>query len=204
MDKPGYKKKFQVSIKRQADFLLSLAVLIILSPLFLLIAFLVKITSKGPVFFIQERPGKDAKMFSIIKFRTMAAGAEKFGLNMEESNPRITRIGRLLRRTHLDEMPQLVNIIKGQMSFVGPRPPLLSQVDMDSDFEKRRFLMKPGLAGWAQLNGANWISWQERVKYDVWYVDNFSIFLDVKIFILSFWKLVIRGDGVYDTKGKKS
>jgi lipopolysaccharide/colanic/teichoic acid biosynthesis glycosyltransferase len=191
---------WQLLIKKIFDFFFSLTVFLILLPIFILIALLVKATSSGPIFFIQSRPGKNMEPFRIIKFRTMTVGAEKYGLNMSESNSRITSVGKLLRRTHLDEMPQLINILKGEMSFVGPRPPLLSQVNQKNNLERQRFLMKPGLAGWAQLKGGNWISWQERVAYDVWYVDHFSLWLDVKIFVLSFWEIIIKGQGLYKRK----
>jgi lipopolysaccharide/colanic/teichoic acid biosynthesis glycosyltransferase len=127
----------------------------------------------------------------------MKQGSEKLGLNMGENNPQIIGIGKFLRRWHLDEMPQLINVLRGEMSFVGPRPPLLNQVNTENELEKRRFLMKPGLAGWAQLNGGNWISWDERVKYDVWYTENFSLWLDAKILLLSFWRIILRGEGLY-------
>ncbi len=191
-------KKIQLFIKHFLDISLAFLMFFLLLPLFIIIAIAVVFDSSGSVLFIQMRPGLNMKMFPVFKFRTMRQGSEKLGLNMKKNNPQITKIGKLLRRTHLDEMPQLFNILKGDMSFVGPRPPLLSQVDVKNDFEKRRFLMKPGLTGWAQINGGNWISWTERVKYDVWYVDNFSLFLDVKIFILSVWKLIIRGEGLYE------
>lgn len=197
-----YKKenKVQLLIKRIFDIGFSLILIAVLFPFFLLIGMAIIIESPGPAFFMQMRPGLGMRMFLILKFRTMEKGSEKFGLNMEKNNFRITGIGRFLRRWHLDEMPQLINILKGEMSFVGPRPPLLSQVNQKSEFERRRFLMKPGLAGWAQLNGGNWISWEERVKYDVWYVEHFSLFLDFKILVLSFWRIVIKGEGLYKKK----
>jgi lipopolysaccharide/colanic/teichoic acid biosynthesis glycosyltransferase len=190
-------KTVQLIFKRIIDFFGATVGLIVLIPVFLVISGLIKLGSKGSVFFIQMRPGLNLKMFAIYKFRTMRQGSEKLGLNMEEKNPQITGVGKFLRRWHFDEMPQLINVLRGEMSFVGPRPPLLSQVDMENEFEKRRFMMKPGLAGWAQINGGNWISWQERAKYDVWYVDNFNLFLDLKILILSFWRIIIKGEGLY-------
>jgi len=191
------RKKIQILIKRIFDIVFSAILLIFLSPLLIIISLVIIFDSPGPVVFKQTRPGLGLKMFPILKFRSMKQGAEKLGLNMDEDNPQITGVGRFLRRSHLDEMPQLINILKGEMSFVGPRPPLLSQVDVKNEYEKRRFLMKPGLTGWAQLNGGNWISWQERVKYDIWYVDNFSLALDMKISFLSFWKLIVKGNGLY-------
>lgn len=195
-------KILQKFIKRQIDFVTALLSLIILSPLFLLVAFLIKIDSKGPIFFLQKRPGKDAKLFTVIKFRTMVKGAEKFGLDLNKDNPRITRFGKFLRRWHIDELPQLINILLNQMSLVGPRPPMISQVNIENKFEQERFLVKPGLTGWAQIHGGNLLSWSERVKYDVWYVKNFSIWLDLKIFLISVWKIVLLGKDLY--KGKEN
>jgi len=195
-------KKLSKAIKRIIDFFGALVGLIIFSPLFFIIALLVKIDSKGPIFFLQKRPGKDARLFFVIKFRTMAEGAEKFGLDLDKDNPRITRLGRFLRRWHFDEIPQLINVLLGQMSFVGPRPPMVSEVNKDDEFEKQRFLVKPGLAGWAQIHGGNQLSWQERVKYDVWYVNNWSLLLDLRIFLISLWRIIFLGKGLYKDKNK--
>jgi len=194
--------KLSKAIKRIIDFFSSLTGLTILSPLFLIIALLIKIDSKGPIFFLQQRPGKDAKLFTVIKFRTMAEGAEKFGLDLDENNPRITRLGRFLRRWHFDEIPQLINVFLGQMSLVGPRPPMISEINKDDEFERQRFLAKPGLAGWAQIKGGNQLSWEERVKHDVWYVNNWSLFLDFKIFLISLWRIIFLGKGLYREKNK--
>jgi len=193
-------KTIQKLIKRTIDFIVALLSLILLSPLFLIISFLIKFDSKGPVFFLQKRPGKDAKLFTIIKFRTMLKEAEKFGLDLDEDNPNITRFGRFFRHWHIDEIPQLINVFLGQMSLVGPRPPMVSEINKEDEFEKQRFLMKPGLAGWAQIHGGNLLSWEERVKYDVWYVNNWSLWLDLKIFLISLWKIILLGKGLY--KGK--
>ena len=190
-------KNISKAIKRIIDFFSALTGLIILSPLFFIIAFLIKIDSRGPIFFLQKRPGKDAKLFTVIKFRTMRQGAEKFGLDLDESNPKITRLGRFLRRWHFDEIPQLINVILGQMSLVGPRPPMVSEINKDDEFERQRFLIKPGLAGWAQIKGGNQLSWQERVKYDVWYVNNWSLFLDLRIFLIALWRIIFLGKGLY-------
>lgn len=190
-------KKIQVPIKRLIDFWVALFGLIVLSPILLITVFLIKFDSRGPVFFLQKRPGRDAKLFRVIKFRTMIKGAEEFGLNLNENNPRITRIGRFLRRWHLDEIPQLINVLLGQMSLVGPRPPMISQVNPKNKFEQERFLVKPGLTGWAQIHGGNLLSWEERVKYDVWYVRNWSLRLDFKIFVLSIFKIILLGKYLY-------
>ncbi|KPJ56696.1 hypothetical protein AMJ49_04205 [Parcubacteria bacterium DG_74_2] len=193
----------QKFIKRQVDFIIALLSLVILSPLFFVVAFLIKIDSKGPVFFLQKRPGKDAKLFTVIKFRTMVDGAEKFGLDLNKDNPRITRFGRFLRRWHIDELPQLINILLSQMSLVGPRPPMISQVNIENKFEQKRFLVKPGLTGWAQIHGGNLLSWEERVKYDVLYVKNYSVWLDLKIFLISVWKIILLGRDLYKEKENK-
>jgi len=196
-------KPIQKFIKRQVDFIIALLSLVILSPLFFVVAFLIKIDSKGPVFFLQKRPGKDAKLFTVIKFRTMVDGAEKFGLDLNKDNPRITRFGRFLRRWHIDELPQLINILLSQMSLVGPRPPMISQVNIENKFEQKRFLVKPGLTGWAQIHGGNLLSWEERVKYDVLYVKNYSVWLDLKIFLISVWKIILLGRDLYKEKENK-
>lgn len=190
-------KTIQKLIKRKIDFIVALLSLILLSPLFLIISFLIKLDSIGPIFFLQKRPGENAKLFTVIKFRTMLKGAEEFGLDLSENNSRITRIGKFLRRWHIDEMPQLINVFLGQMSLVGPRPPMVSQINKEDEFEKQRFLMKPGLTGWAQIHGGNLLSWEERVKYDIWYVRNWSAFLDFKIFLISLWKVIFLGRGLY-------
>ena len=196
-------KPIQKFIKRQIDFVIALLSLVILSLLFLVIAFLIKIDSKGPIFFLQKRPGKDAKLFTVIKFRTMVEGAEKFGLDLNKDNPKITRFGRFLRRWHIDELPQLINILLSQMSLVGPRPPMISQVNIENKFEQERFLIKPGLTGWAQIHGGNLLSWKERVEYDVWYVKNCSLWLDLKIFLISIWKIILLGSDLYKEKENK-
>jgi len=188
-------------IKRLFDFLASAIGIVLLSPLLLIIAVWIKLDSKGPVLFKQERVGKDNKLFNILKFRTMVVDAEKSGFYTAENDSRITRPGNLLRKTSLDEIPQLFNIFKGEMSIIGPRPTLKYQVDEYTDFQKRRLEGLPGVTGWAQVNGRNSLSWPERITLDVWYVDNFSLFLDAKILYKTVF-VWLRGEGVYAEKEK--
>lgn len=196
-------KKLQLFIKRLFDFLLSLILHIVLSPLFLIIAILIKLDSEGEVFFKQERAGLNGKPFMIYKFRTMVKNAEKIGdgYYTGENDPRITRIGRFLRKTSLDELPQLINILKGEMSIIGPRPTLMYQVEKYDDFQRKRLLMKPGVTGLAQVYGRNSLSWPERIKYDVYYVENWNLWMDIKIFFKTFL-VVLKGEGVYAEKEK--
>lgn len=190
-------------MKNLLDSVFSFLLLLLLSPLLFLIAVLIKLDSKGSVLFVQERIGKDGRPFKIYKFRTMIPNAINMGMGVytEENDPRITKIGRLLRKTSLDELPQLMNILKGDMSFIGPRPTLEYQVKQYDDFQKKRLLMKPGVSGLAQVNGRNNISWPERIKFDVQYVENWSLWLDVQIFIKTFLVL-FKQEGLYGEKEK--
>jgi len=188
-------------MKRIFDLIMSAIGILFLSPLMLAIAVWTKLDSKGPVLFKQERVGKDGEIFTILKFRTMAEGSEKTGFYVTENDSRITKSGDLLRKTSLDELPQLFNIFIGDMSIIGPRPTLKYQVDNYTDFQKRRLEVRPGVTGWAQVNGRNSLSWPERIKLDVWYVNNYSFWLDMKIL----WKTVfvwLRGEGIYAEKEK--
>jgi len=193
----------QLILKRFFDFLVALVCLIILSPLFLIIAILIKIDSRGIIFFRQERIGKNGKPFLIYKFRTMIDGAINKGLGntVSENDDRITKTGKFLRKWGIDELPQLVNVLKGEMSIVGPRPTLRYQVEKYNDVEKRRLLAKPGLAGWALIHGRNYLTWPERIKYDIWYVDNWSLWIDVKIIFKTFYLIFIKQEGVYGKNG---
>lgn len=170
-------------IKRLLDFAVSLVGLIILLPLFTIIAVAIKIDDRGPVFFRQERAGKDGRIFQIYKFRSMEVGAEHKGAGVfvEENDPRITRVGKFLRHTSFDELPQLINVLKGEMSLVGPRPTLPYQVERYDARQRKRLTVKPGITGWAQVNGRNALTWPERIELDLWYVDNWSVWLDFKI-----------------------
>lgn len=195
------KKLFQMKIKRLFDFLSSLIWLIILSPLFLIIAILIKLDSRGQVFFLYERIGKDGKPLFPYKFRTMKVGAinEGAGFNIAKEDERITRLGKFLRRSGIDELPQLINVFKGEMSLVGPRPTFRYQVEKYNDFQKKRLLMKPGITGLAIIYGRNLFPWEERIKYDVWYVENWSLLLDLKILLKTPW-VILSGKGLYGKK----
>ena len=181
-------------IKRILDFIISLVALIILSPLMLIIYILVKINLGSPAFFVQERVGKDNKVFKMIKFRTMRDARDKNG-NLLSDNERVTKLGSFLRSFSLDELPELINIIRGDMSLIGPRALLVQYLGLYNDEQIRRHEVLPGLTGWAQINGRNSITWCEKFKLDVWYVDNWSLWLDIKIFFLTFWK-VIKREGI--------
>ena len=181
-------------IKRMLDFIISLVALIILSPLMLIIYVLVRINLGSPAFFVQERVGKDNKVFKMIKFRTMKDSRDKNG-NLLSDNERVTKFGSFLRSFSLDELPELINVLKGDMSLVGPRALLVEYLKFYDDEQIRRHEVLPGLTGWAQINGRNSISWREKFKLDVWYVDNWSLWLDIKIFFLTFWK-VIKREGI--------
>jgi len=174
--------------KRAIDVLGSLFGLILLLSLFLIIFIIIKLSSKGPIFFRQTRVGKDEKLFRIYKFRTMVKNAEKLGAGygFEKNETRFTRVGKILRFLSFDELPQLINILKGEMSIIGPRPTLKYQVEKYNKFQKKRFLMKPGITGLAQVEGRNELKWSKRIEYDVWYVENFSLLLDLKILFKTF------------------
>jgi len=185
-------------LKRLIDFTASLVGIIILLPLFLLIAVFIKLDDGGPVFFRQERAGKTGQLFRIFKFRTMVRNAEKIGAGVfvEEEDPRITRVGKFLRHTSLDELPQLINIFKGEMSLVGPRPTLPYQVEQYDENQRRRLDVKPGVTGWAQVNGRSSLSWPERIELDLWYIDNWRLGLDFKI-LLRTVKVVLEKSNLY-------
>ena len=181
-------------VKRLLDITISLIVLIFLLPLMLLIYLSVRINLVSPAFFLQERVGKDNKIFKMIKFRTMKNSTDKNG-NLLSDNERVTKFGSFLRSFSLDELPELINILKGDMSLVGPRALLVQYLGLYNDEQIRRHEDLPGLTGWAQINGRNSITWSEKFKLDVWYVDNWSLWLDIKIFFLTFWK-VLKREGI--------
>jgi len=174
-------KKKDLNFKRIIDVVISGIGLIILFPIFVVIGALIKLDSKGPVFFVQERAGKDGKIFRAYKLRTMVVNAEKFGLGheIEKNDSRITRVGKYLR-WGIDELPQLINVFKGDMSMVGPRPALPHQIEKYTKKEKRRLEVKPGITGWALINGRNKLTWPEKIKLDIWYIDHWSIWVDLK------------------------
>ena len=193
----------QLILKRIFDFVVSLTALIVLIPLFFFFSILIKIDSKGPVFFRHERIGKNGKPFYPFKFRTMVQGAINKGLgyNVSKDDERITRLGKFLRIFGIDELPQLINIVKGDMSLVGPRPTLRYQVEQYSEYEKKRLDVLPGLAGWALIHGRNSLGWKERIDYDVWYVENWSLWLDIKILFKTFYLIFFKKEGVYGKGG---
>ena len=181
-------------VKRLLDITISLIALIFLLPLMLLIYLSVRINLGSPAFFLQERVGKDNKIFKMIKFRTMKNSTDKNG-SLLSDNERVTKFGGFLRSFSLDELPELINILKGDMSLVGPRALLVQYLGLYNDEQIRRHEVLPGLTGWAQINGRNSITWSEKFKLDVWYVDNWSLWLDIKIFFLTFWK-VLKREGI--------
>lgn len=175
-------------LKQAFDFIISFICLLCISPIFLIIWILILISNRGNAFFIQRRPGKNENIFYIYKFRTMTNVKNANG-DLADDCDRITRLGRFLRHTSLDELPQLINIIKGDLSLVGPRPLLEEYLPLYNEQQKRRHLIKPGITGWAQVNGRNAITWDEKLKLDVWYVDNLNFILDVKILTLTLKKV---------------
>ncbi len=185
-------RRLQLAIKRLADIVLAVLALLLTWPLIALLALLVRRSSPGPAFFVQERLGRFARPFKMIKLRTMVVGAEKIGpgLAVERDDPRITPIGRFLRRTSLDELPQLWNILRGDMSFVGPRPLFRHYLPQWTKRQRMRLLLPQGLTGWAQINGRNAADWQERLEMDAWYVENWSLWLDARIFLQTIWAML--------------
>lgn len=180
-------------IKVLFDKILAFVLIILFLPIYIFISLVIWIKMGKPIFFRQKRPGKDEKIFGIYKFRTMTNEMDKNG-NLLPDEHRLVGIGKFIRSTSLDELPQLFNVIKGEMSFVGPRPLLIEYLDLYNDKQKRRHNVKPGITGWAQVNGRNAITWEEKFDYDVWYVDNQSFWLDIKILWMTFLKVVKRSD----------
>ena len=186
---------YKFFLKRTIDFLLSLLGFIIISPIFLLLWIWLSIANKGAgAFFFQERPGKDEKIFRVIKFKTMNDRKDASG-NLLPDAQRLTKVGKFVRSTSLDEIPQLLNVIKGDMSLIGPRPLLVQYLPLYDETQRRRHEVRPGITGWAQVNGRNAISWEQKFAYDVWYVDNVSLSLDVKILLKTIQK-VFKREGI--------
>jgi lipopolysaccharide/colanic/teichoic acid biosynthesis glycosyltransferase len=189
-------------IKRLLDIILSLTALLILFPLLILVAISIKIDSKGPIFFTQKRPGKDMKIFKVYKFRTMVQDAEKYqrvGVEVIGNDSRITRLGKFLRRFKIDELPQLINVLKGDMSIVGPRPTLPEYIEQYEDWELQRFEVKPGLTGLAQINGNIYLERKEKSVYDIKYINQMSFLTDLKI-ILKTVAIVLFGEDKFVNK----
>ena len=182
-----------MKLKNLFDKILALFLIILFSPIYIVVSLLIFFKMGSPILFRQKRPGYKEKIFGIYKFRTMTNEKEEFG-NLLPDDKRLVGIGKFIRSTSLDELPQLFNVLKGEMSFVGPRPLLIEYLDLYNDKQKRRHDVKPGITGWAQVNGRNAISWEQKFDYDVWYVDNQSFLLDIKILWLTFLKVVKRSD----------
>lgn len=178
-------------MKRLFDIFVSLVALIVLAPVLIIVAVLVRNKLGKPILFCQVRPGLGGKPFKMYKFRTMLDAKDDKG-NLLPDSDRLTKFGKLLRATSLDELPELWNVLKGEMSLVGPRPLLMEYLPLYSDEQRRRHEMRPGITGWAQVNGRNAISWTQKFKLDVWYVDNQSLVLDLKILFLTVKKVVVR------------
>jgi undecaprenyl phosphate N,N'-diacetylbacillosamine 1-phosphate transferase len=185
---------YQGFIKPSLDFFVSLLVFIVLSPVFVVVVFLLSIANSGKPFFLQPRPGKGNRIFRVIKFKTMNDRKDANG-NLLPDAVRLTPIGRFVRKTSLDEIPQLLNVIKGDMSIVGPRPLLVEYLPLYNKEQARRHSVKPGITGWAQVNGRNAISWEQKFAYDVWYVDHMSFLLDFRILLLTV-RNVLKSEGI--------
>lgn len=194
----------RLGAKRIADLVLAGLALLALSPILLLLAVLIKIASPGPIFFRQARLGKDGKVFRIYKFRTMHHNApvvknDDGSMWTGKEDPRIFTLGKILRKYSLDELPQFINVMEGDMSIVGPRPDLAEQRELYEDGQDRKLLMKPGITGWAMVNGRNTIPWEKRIELDIWYIENHSLWLDLKTALMTVPVLVF-GLGIHQSK----
>ena len=189
-------------MSRAIDIALAALLLAVTSPLFALAALAIRLESRGPVFYRQLRVGRGGEQFQLWKLRTMVPGAEAMGAGIYvlEGDARITRVGRLLRRFSLDELPNLVNVLRGEMAIVGPRPTVQEQVDRYTDRQRRRLEVKPGITGWAQINGRASLPWSERIELDLWYVEHRSFMLDLRIIAMTV-RMLVTGSGLY--KGDK-
>lgn len=185
---------YKFFFKSFLDFLISLIGLIVIFPIFLLVFFVLFFANQGSPFFFQIRPGKNEKLFKIIKFKTMNNKKDKNGELLPDAQ-RLTKVGSFVRKTSLDEIPQLINVLKGDMSLIGPRPLLPQYLPLYNEFQKKRHDVRPGITGWAQVNGRNAISWEQKFEYDVWYVNNSNFALDCKIFFLTV-KKVFKSEGI--------
>jgi lipopolysaccharide/colanic/teichoic acid biosynthesis glycosyltransferase len=185
-------------VSRALDLALASVLLVLSAPLLGLAALAIRLESRGPVFYRQRRVGKDGRPFELWKLRTMVPGAESMGagIYVVEGDPRITRAGRLLRRFSLDELPNLINVLRGEMAMVGPRPTVQEQVDRYTDRQRRRLEVKPGITGWAQVNGRTSLPWPERIELDVWYVERRSLRLDLRI-LAKTARMLATGHGLY-------
>ena len=188
------KNMYKNHLKRLIDFVCSLIALVIFIPVMILIMILLLITGHKSLFFVQKRVGYQDKIFKLIKFKTMTEEKDKNGVLLPDEK-RLTNFGKLLRKTSLDELPQLLNVLKGDMSLIGPRPLLIEYLPLYSERQKKRHLVRPGISGWAQINGRNAISWEQKFEYDVWYVENLSFMIDVKIIFKTIIKL-FKSEGI--------
>lgn len=196
----GFEVMYRKYIKRILDFVFAVILLIIASPIMLLAAIAIKLeVPNGSVLFKQKRLGKNAKIFTIYKFRTMRVETEKDGRPLTDME-RMTKVGSFLRKTSIDELPQLFNIIRGEMSFIGPRPLLVQYLELYTPEQMRRHEVTPGISGWAQVNGRNAISWEEKFTLDVWYVDHISLGLDLKILWMTIFN-VLKREGINNSQG---
>ena len=191
---------YEKYIKRLLDIIISLVSLVILSPIIILIAILVKVNLGSPVIFKQERPGKNEKIFNLYKFRSMLDKKDENGKLLPDTE-RVTKFGKMLRATSLDELPELINILKGDMSLIGPRPLLVQYLPYYNENEKHRHDVRPGLTGLAQINGRNALNWEERFEYDVEYVNNINFINDIKILFKTFHKVIKKEDIIIDGMG---
>lgn len=184
-------------LKRVLDIVLALIGIAVAGIPMLLIALCVKLESPGPALFKQERLGKDGKVFKMYKFRSMCVGAEKGGVYSDNKDTRVTRVGRIIRATSLDELPQFFNVLFGHMSFIGPRPPLTYHpwsLDQYTDLQRRMFEVRPGITGWTQTHGRKDVEWHRRIELNVWYVDHVTLWLDIKILFLTVFKVLTAAD----------
>ncbi len=197
--KSGSRRFYNRVVKRLFDMVISALALIVLSPVMLVSAILIRLTSPGPAIFRQTRIGRGAKEYTIYKFRTMRVNSEHTGSGVysDDSDPRMTGIGKILRKTSIDELPQLVNILKGDMSLIGPRPPLTYHpwpIEEYTEEQLRMFEVRPGITGWAQVHGRKDVEWHQRIRMNVWYVENVSFLLDLKIFLVTIGKVFTNAD----------
>lgn len=185
---------YNTFFKRFLDFVIASIGFIILLPVFILVTLLLTFFNKGNPFFLQIRPGKNEQVFKVIKFKTMNDNCDSQG-NLFPDAERLTAIGKFVRKTSLDELPQLINVVKGDMSLVGPRPILVEYLPLYDSQQKRRHEIRPGITGWAQINGRNTLSWKQKFDYDIWYIDNISFLLDLRIILLTI-KKVFKSEGI--------
>ena len=189
-------------LKEAIDRPLAALTLLVLSPILLGVALAIKVDTRGPVFYRQQRVGRDGEVFRVFKFRTMIDGADRIGLgkNVARNDRRITRVGAILRRTSIDEVPQLINVALGQMALVGPRPSTVEHAGLYTAHQRRRLEVRPGITGWAQVNGRNLLSWEERIERDIWYIDHWTPALDLRIAART-PRVLLSSEGLYGAGG---